>query len=80
MDFNRLDFLTIDLADISHINLGNQFPYDACCQFLLVTVLLDQRNPLFSVLCCFPLFVAFLLEQFKLRFQFPLFLPVLWQE
>ena len=80
MNFNRLDFLTINLADIAHINLGNQFPYDACRQFLQVTVLADQRNPLFSVLCCFPLFIAFLLEQCKLPFQLPLFFPVLGQK
>lgn len=80
MDFNRLDFLTVDLADIAHINLGNQFPYDACRQFLQVTVLPDKRNPLPGVLCCFLLLIAFLLEQRKLRFQFPLLFSVLWQK
>ena len=70
MNFDRLDFLTVNLADIAHIDFGNQFPYDACRQFLQVIVLADQRNPLFSVLCCFPLFAAFFLEQRKLCFQF----------
>jgi hypothetical protein len=54
MNFDRLDFLTVNLADIAHIDFSNQFPYDACCQFLQVTVLADQRNPLFSVLLSIP--------------------------
>ena len=70
MNFDRLDFLTVNLADIAHIDFGNQFPYDACRQFLQVIVLADQRNPLFSVLCFFPLFAAFFLKQRKLCFQF----------